>query len=252
VVGTFHAAAEASFGYAVARPFLNKAADRLAVRTAVSDEARALVGRYFPGDYLLTPNGIELARYRDAAPSDLGPGRKILFLSRLERRKGLEVLIQACTRLRDLDPTLVVAGTGPVERTLRALARELRVPVRWLGRVPEDDKPGVFKSSDVYCAPALGGESFGIVLVEAMGSGVPVVCSDLPGFRAVGGGAATLVPPGDAGRLADALRAVLSDPDEARRMGKLGSRMAGLYDWERLVGHVEGIYDRALGVGTPA
>ncbi|MDQ3879295.1 MAG: glycosyltransferase family 4 protein, partial [Actinomycetota bacterium] len=149
VVGTFHAAADSSVGYRVARPVLARAAGRLSVRTAVSDEARSFISKYFPGTYRLTPNGVDFATFRDAAPADLGPGRKILFLSRLERRKGLETLLQACTRLRDLGARIVVAGTGPEERAARKLARELRVDVTWLGRVSDDDKPRLFKAADV-------------------------------------------------------------------------------------------------------
>ncbi|MEA2487630.1 MAG: phosphatidyl-myo-inositol alpha-mannosyltransferase, partial [Actinomycetota bacterium] len=137
VVGTFHASAPSSTGYRIARPVLSRAADRLAERTAVSDEARSLVETYFPGTYRLTPNGVDVAGFRDASAMDLGPGKKILFLSRLERRKGLEVLLQACTRIRDLDARVVVAGTGPEERGARKLARELGIDTTWLGRIPD-------------------------------------------------------------------------------------------------------------------
>lgn len=245
-VGTFHAAAEDSAGYRLARPVLERALRRLRVRTAVSEAARALVARYFPGDYLLTPNGVDTARFATVAPLDLGPGRKVLFLGRVERRKGLEVLVRALARAPDVDAELVVAGAGPEEAACRRLAASLGVRARWLGRLSDDDVARAYRAADVYCAPGLGGESFGIVLVEAMAAGAPLVCSDLPGFRAVAVGAATLVPPGDPDALAGALRAVLSDDAAAARMAEAGARRARDYDWERLAAGVEAAYERAL------
>jgi phosphatidylinositol alpha-mannosyltransferase len=250
-VGTFHAAAESSFGYRAARPVLERAARRLHVRTAVSDAARALISRYFPGEYVLTPNGVETDSFKDAEPMNLGAGSHILFFSRIERRKGLEVLIQAMTRLRDLDATLVVAGSGPEERRCRRLAAQLDVRAEFIGRLDQPDVARAYRGADVYCAPGLGGESFGIVLVEAMAAGTPVVCSDLDGFRAVAGGAAELVPPGEPGPLADALRAVLTDPERARTMSVTGSRLASMYDWNRLVAGVEAVYERARAGAAP-
>ncbi|MGH2981996.1 MAG: glycosyltransferase family 4 protein, partial [Solirubrobacterales bacterium] len=246
LVGTFHAAAKESFGYRITAPVLQRAAQKLAVRTAVSDAARDLIERYIPGDYVLTPNGVDTERFAGADPL-LPPGRtRVLFLSRIERRKGLEVLIQAMTRLRDLDVELVVAGSGPEERAARALAERLQVPADFLGRVSDEQVPGLYRSADVYCAPGLGGESFGIVLVEAMAAGAPVVCSDLPGFRAVAGGVAVLVPPGEAGPLADALRATLTDKERADQMRKMSKVMARGFEWQRLVVGVEAIYERAV------
>ena len=245
-VGTFHAAAEHSLGYKLAAPILQRAAGKLAVRTAVSDAARDLVARYIPGDYALTPNGVDVRRFAAVEPHVDGSPMKVLFLGRIERRKGLEVLIQAMTRLRDLDVELVVGGSGPEERSSRALAERLQVRARFLGRVADDDVPALYRGADVYCAPGLRGESFGIVLVEAMAAGAPVVCSDLPGFRAVASGAAELVVPGDAGALADALRIVLTDDAKRAEMRKTSTVIAGSYDWSRLVVGVEAIYERAL------
>jgi len=245
-VGTFHAAADSSFAYRAARRGLRPALHRLDVRTAVSDQARALIARYFPGEYLLTPNGIDARSFRSAEPLDLGPGKKVLSFGRIERRKGLEVLIQAMTRVRDLDARIVVGGTGPQERACRLLARRLQVPAQWLGHVDDADVGRLFRSVDLYCAPGLGGESFGYVVVEAMAAGTPVVCSDLPGYRAVAAGAAELVPPGQPGPLADALRRVLCDRERSERMGKAGTRLADMFDWNRLVVGVERAYERAI------
>ena len=125
-VGTFHAAHEESRAYSASRPILKRAMKRLDVRTAVSDAARDLISEYFPGDYALTPNGVEFDRFADATPMDLGPGKKILFLGRLERRKGLEVLLRAAAHLGDLDVELIVAGTGPLEKSNKATRRGAR------------------------------------------------------------------------------------------------------------------------------
>ena len=245
VVGTFHAAAESSVGYAAARPVLARAAARLRARTAVSDAARSLVARYFPGDYRLTPNGIDHDRFAQANPEDLGPGKHVVFLGRIERRKGLEVLLQAMARIPDLGADLVVVGRGPEERHARALETRLMLRVRFVGAVSDEEKARLLRRADVFCAPALGGESFGIVLLEAMAAGAPVVCSSLEGFRAVAGRAAVLVEPGDPGLLADALRRVLSDGSLSRRMRAKSAEVSAGFDWGRLVGNIEEIYERA-------
>lgn len=245
-VGTFHAAAESSFGYRASRPVLARAASRLTVRTAVSEAARGLVSRYFPGEYELTPNGVEVQRFSTADPMDLGPKKKVLFLGRLEKRKGLDVLIEAMTFLRDLDVRLVVAGGGPEERFSRSFARRLGIDATFVGRLSEDNLPRAFRAADVYCAPGLGGESFGIVLAEAMAAGAPVVCSDLPAFRSVVGDAALLVPPDEPAALARALRRTLTQPDVVEGMAARGREVADRFDWTRLAEGVEGIYESAL------
>jgi phosphatidylinositol alpha-mannosyltransferase len=249
-VGTFHAAREASLAYGATRPILKRAMKRLEVRTAVSDAARELISQYFPGDYALTPNGVEFDRFATAIPMDLGPGKKILFLGRLEKRKGLETLIRAISLLKDADVELIVAGTGPLEKSSRSLAEELGVDARFLGRVGEEELPRLYRSVDIYCAPGLGGESFGIVLLEALAAGAPVIASDLPGYRAVAAGAARLVPPGDPEELAHGLRSVLGDPDVGEEMRRIGSKLAGGFDWKRLATGVEAVYERASG-GAP-
>lgn len=245
-VGTFHASSEGSVGYLAFKPILELAANRLAIRTAVSEPARELVSRYFPGDYVMTPNGVDLARFTSVDPAPPGPGRWVLFLSRLERRKGLEVLIKAMARLTDLqDVRLAVGGTGPEENYCRRLADRLGVSVKWLGRVADEDLPALYGGVDVYCAPALGGESFGIVLVEAMAAGAPVVCSALEGFTAVAGPAAALALPGDPAALAARLREVLTDHSRRTRMSGASRAQAALFDWGRLVSTVEELYAAA-------
>jgi phosphatidylinositol alpha-mannosyltransferase len=248
-LGTFHAAAPRSLGYGVSRPLLERAARRLDRRAAVSEAARDLVTHYFPGDYAITPNGVEVRRFRDAAPARWGRGRRVLFVGRLEPRKGLEVLLRAMTEVGDLGASLVVAGEGPEAAPLRALARRLRLEVRWLGRLDEGDLARAYRRADVYCAPNVGGESFGIVLLEAMAAGAPVVCSDLAAFRSVAGEAARRTPPGDHRALAVALRDVLGDAAEADRLRSAGARVAHRFDWDRLAAGVEELYEGCVAAG---
>jgi phosphatidylinositol alpha-mannosyltransferase len=245
-VGTFHASAESSFGYRAATPWLERTIRRLTVRTVVSEAARVLISRYFPGDYLVTPNGVEVARFQVPGVLDVGAPPRVLFFGRIEPRKGLEVLIEAMTFLRDLAPTLVVVGSGPGSRAAAARARRLGIEARWLGRVSDADKARAFRSCEVYCAPGLGGESFGIVLLEAMAAGAPVVCSDLPAFSAVAGDAALLVPPDEPPLLAEALREVVTDAKVADGLRAAGRRIAARFDWSHLALEVERAYELAL------
>jgi phosphatidyl-myo-inositol alpha-mannosyltransferase len=251
-VGTFHAATEKSAGYRAARSILEPMAQRLAVRTAVSPAARALVERYFPGDYVLTPNGVDVARFARAASNGTRSSgkKKVLFLSRIERRKGLQTLVQALAAQRDLDASLEVVGTGPQERACRELAERLLVNAEFRSRMTDDEVARAYAGADVFCAPGLGGESFGIVLLEAMAAGTPVVASDLAAFRAVAGDAAVYAEPGNPASLAGALRKVLTDGALADRLRKAGAETARRYDWDRLVGGVELAYDMALRAGT--
>lgn len=248
VVGTFHAAAGSSVGYRLARPILERAARKLKFRTAVSNAAKALAGTYFPGDFLITPNGVDLERFERATalvPTDRG--RSVLFFSRIEKRKGLTVLMDAVAKLDDPTIELVIGGAGPGEKDARSRASSARINARFVGRVDEENVPGLFRSATVFCAPGLGGESFGIVLIEAMAAGAPVVCSDLPGFREVAAGAAVLVPPGDADALAAVLRRLLDSPRDRDEMSERSRRRAKLYEWSRLVHYVEHIYGMAVG-----
>jgi phosphatidyl-myo-inositol alpha-mannosyltransferase len=246
-VGTFHASADSSLGYWAATPWLERTIRRLTVRTVVSEAARVLISRYFSGDYLVTPSGVEVARFEEPGELDVGPPPRVLFFGRIEPRKGLEVLIEALTFLRDLEPTLVVVGSGPSQRMCAARARRLGIEARWLGRVSDPDKARAFRSAEVYCAPGLGGESFGIVLLEAMAAGTPVVCSDLPAFGAVAGDAAVLVPPDEPRLLAEGLRKVLTDPATAATLRAAGRDVARRFDWAQLAGAVEQAYELALG-----
>jgi phosphatidyl-myo-inositol alpha-mannosyltransferase len=237
VVGTFHASAPKSLGYAIASPILTKFVSRLKVRIAVSEAGRGFVSRYFPGEYRLIPNGVEVRRYREAKPDEslLSTKPFVLFVGRPEKRKGFDMMLAAMEGLRkSTDVRLVAAGieAGPA----------LPEWVTCLGHIPEDRLPSVYKAADVFCAPSLGGESFGIVIAEAMAAGVPVVCSGIPGYLEASAGAAQTSPAGDPDALASSLQTVLSDQTLRASLVQRGARRAAELDWDVLAKDVADAY----------
>jgi phosphatidylinositol alpha-mannosyltransferase len=216
LLGTFHAAGT-SASYRYAGGPLRWLAGRLDRRCAVSEDARRLAGEHLGGEYELVFNGIEIERFAKATPEPT-EGPTILFLGRHEPRKGLAVLLEAMAEL-PADVRLWVASDGPETARLRAEAAD-DPRVSWLGRLGDEEKARRLRGADVFCAPSLHGESFGVVLLEAMAASTPIVASDLPGYRNVArpGVEALLVPPGDARALAGALRDVLTS---TRRAGEL-------------------------------
>jgi phosphatidylinositol alpha-mannosyltransferase len=207
LVGTFHAAGE-SAAYRYATGPLRWLAGRMSIRTAVSADAVALAASHLGGSYLQTFNGVEVDRFAKATP---WPTERptVLFVGRHEERKGLAVLLAALPQL-PADAVVWVAGDGPDTDRLRAsVADDARVV--WLGRIDDEERNRRLRGADVLCAPSLRGESFGVVLLEAMAARTPVVASDLPGYANVArpGREGLLVPPGDAHALGTALRTVL-------------------------------------------
>jgi phosphatidyl-myo-inositol alpha-mannosyltransferase len=243
VVATFHASAERSRAYAAARPLLSPLFKKISQRIAVSTASKRLVSAYFPGEYTLIPNGIEYDRFAGAEPAELKKGRPIvLFVGRPEPRKGLSILIEAMEQVRSrLEADLVAVGptAGDVPGWVRAL-----------GPVGQEALPGIYKAADVFAAPSLGGESFGIVLAEAMAAGTPVVCSDIPGYVEAAAGAALHCPAGDASALAKAILEVLGDSgqtsDPAAGLVARGKARASQLDWKVLVEQVSNCYTAAL------
>lgn len=239
-IATFHASAERSFAYAVAKPFLARYLFRLRSRIVVSEAARSLISRYFPGEYRLIPNGIDLAHFSGGSPdSELMKEKPfVLFVGRPEPRKGFPVVRAAMEMVRkELDVRLVVAGMRPDD------------PPNWmtaLGPVTYDRLPQIYAAADVYCAPSTGGESFGIVLLEAMAAGAPVVCSAIPGYEEASGGAALVSPPSDPESLASSIIGVLRDPALSDELRTKGRNRASQLDWDVLSEEVIDCYERAL------
>ncbi len=253
-VGTFHAMARRNLGYYYGRPFLGRYFRRLHGLIAVSVPARDFISRYFEGDYTIVPNGIDGARFRPDLPPlpELGGDGKatILFVGRMEQRKGLPVLLQAYAQLRQRrdDCQLVIVGDGPMRWAYERQCEATGVPdVRFLGHVSADILPRIYAGSDVFCSPANGGESFGIVLLEAMASGVPVVASAIPGFSQVveARGDGLLVPPGKPEGFARALESLIADPGLRRSMGGRGLEKSRRYDWRVVGDQILDVYAQA-------
>jgi phosphatidyl-myo-inositol alpha-mannosyltransferase len=224
IVGTFHAAGHVG-PYTWGRVPLRMIAKRLDHRVAVSGDAKDLAQRYLKGDYEVLYNGIEIDRYSKATPWPT-EHPTVFFVGRHEPRKGLAVLLDALTHLGS-DLRVWVAGTGPETDALKARhADDSRI--EWLGRISDDEKARRIRGADVFCAPSLGGESFGIVLLEGMAAGTPVVASALPGYTNVATADldALLVTPGDSVELARAIDAVLDDAERADRLVAAGHQRA--------------------------
>ena len=248
-VATFHAYSGWSPSYEFGKRMLQRFARRLHGRIAVSAAARHFIERYFPGDYKVIPNGVDLkrfvgvtpfARWRDGTPN-------ILYVGRFESRKGLIYLLKAYRDLRHqgLEARLLVVGTGPQEREVRRYIATRRLTgIELLGRVSEEDKNRAFATSDIYCSPATGQESFGIVLLEAMAAGTAIVCSDIHGYKGVvrRGEQALLVPPKDVDALGSALATLLADPEMRARMGASGRERAKQFSWESITAKVDDYY----------
>jgi phosphatidylinositol alpha-mannosyltransferase len=248
-VGTFHAFAGWSPSYEFGRRMLSGFARRLHGRIAVSSAAWHFINRYFPGDYKVIPNGVDVELFRNAAPIERWQDgtRNILFVGRLEERKGVMHLLRAYRRLRqsNIDARLLIVGSGPLERDVRRYVATRRLRgVELIGRVSDEEKARYFKTADVYVSPATGQESFGIVLLEAMAAGAPIVCSDIHGYKGVvrRDRDAILVPPRDHGALAEGIRAVLQDPVRQARMRQSEQERAEQFSWERITAKVDDYY----------
>ncbi|MFM2105679.1 MAG: hypothetical protein RL338_711 [Chloroflexota bacterium] len=248
-VATFHAYAGFSPSYEFGSRVLGGYGRRLHGRIAVSAAARHFIDRFFPGDYRVIPNGVDVARYRDAVPvARWQDGRRnVLFVGRHEPRKGLLHLLKAYRIMRkaDCDCRLLVVGSGPQEREARRYVATRRLGgVEFLGRVSDREKAALFKTADVYVSPATGRESFGIVLLEAMAAGTPIVASDIHGYKGVvkRGEQGLLVPPGDAKAIAAATMSLLGDPALRERMGASGLARAEAFSWEQVTERVDAYY----------
>ncbi|GAA0933030.1 glycosyltransferase family 4 protein [Nonomuraea longicatena] len=245
IVATFHASFTRSRAIAVAEPLLRSALEKLHGRICVSDAARKSLVEQFGGDAVLIPNGVTVARYAgEAGPLDgWGPdGATIGFLGRLdEERKGLPILLEALKRLPGVK--LLVAGPGEAK-----IPKELRDRVTLLGMVSEADKIRVYHSVDVFCAPNTRGESFGIVLAEAMAAGATVLASDIPAFRRVldEGQAGALFANGDPDSLAREARALLDAPERRVKLASAARVAVRKYDWSTVARDVMRVYETVM------
>ncbi len=246
IVATFHAAGE-SLSYKYLSAPLKGFASAIDHRVAVSKDAVLLAQRYIGGDYQILPNGVELDRFlstsRIATSSDR---QSVFFCGRHEPRKGLEVLLQAHATLPD-NVDIWIASEGPeTERLKREWAGDSRLI--WLGRISDAEKAQRLAQADVFCAPSLGGESFGVVLIEAMAASTPIVASALDGYMNVATHEvdALLVEPNDPHALESALRRILLDQDLRRRLVSNGQSRASGFSMVQLAQTYVDIYRRVI------
>ena len=249
IVATFHAAAIRSLFLSAWGPVVRPWLERIAGRIAVSDFARRLQVEHLGGDAVVIPNGVHVPAFADG-PLLPRPrtGPTVGFLGRYdEPRKGLPVLLEAMrTVVRECPGArLLVAGRGDPDELRALLGPDLEPAVTLLGELSEPDKAAFLRSVDVYCAPNLMGESFGIVLVEAMAAGAPVVAADLDAFARVleDGDAGVLVRRGDASALARVLVDLLASPARRAELTAAGHRRAADFDWATLAQQVLAVYE---------
>jgi phosphatidyl-myo-inositol alpha-mannosyltransferase len=253
-VGTFHAFARSNVGYYYGRPLLQPYLGHLHRAIAVSEPARDFVNRYFPAFPMrVIPNGIDVEVYRPG----LTPIRhlrdenvNILFVGRLEKRKGLGDLLRAYRTLTTRVPEtrLIVVGDGPLRGRVESYVARHRLPnVILAGYVPESVKPRYYNSADIFCAPATGAESFGIVLLEALASGLPVVATEVAGYMSVlePGKDSVTVPPKNWRELAASLVILCRDAELRRRLADYGVRKARRYAWDHVAAEVVEVYQEA-------
>ncbi len=255
-VGTFHAFRNTPLTYFYSKPILRPFFRKLHGHIAVSNAAREFIGEYFPVDYRVIPNGIDFPRFSRRYPPlpQLADDRPtVLFVGRLEKRKGLKFLLRAWPKVLERQPNarLVVVGRGrPLEGYRRFAARQgwSAEDVLFAGYVPAEDLPRYYQACDVFCAPNTGQESFGIVLLEAMAAGAPIVASDIPGYKDVltHGLQGLLVEPRNPGAIADAVCRLLGNPELRATMRRAGQEGAQVYDWPRVATQVLDYYAEVL------
>ena len=259
IVATFHTATVRSKWLAAWGPVVRPWLERISGRIAVSDFARRVQVEHLGGDAVIIPNGVHVAAFA-SGPSLPGyargvDGPTIGFLGRYdESRKGLPVLLEAMREVVKHYPgaRLLVAGRGDAEEARKLVGEDLRAHVALLGELSEPDKAAFLRSVDIYCAPNLLGESFGVVLIEALAAGAPVVASDLDAFARVleDGAAGVLVRRGDAAALAGALCDLLGDPARRAALSARGVTVAASYDWSVLARRILAVYETVVHPGS--
>jgi phosphatidylinositol alpha-mannosyltransferase len=258
IVATFHTANLRSRAMLAASPFLEPALEKVGARVAVSEAARRTVVEHVGGDAVLIPNGVFVDRFASAQPRPewLGRDGTVGFIGRLdEPRKGLPTLLAAMERVVTARPgvRLLVAGHGDDEEAVEDLPAPVRDAITFLGTVSEPDKARLLRTVDVYVAPNLGGESFGVILVEAMAAGTAVLASDLDAFSRVLDDArvGVLFPTGDTETLAAELLALLADEPRRAALVAAASTWVRRFDWSTVADDLIAVYETvAAGAGA--
>ncbi len=258
VVATFHTSNVRSRAMSASAAILRPSMEKITGRIAVSEYARDTLVNHVGGEPVVIPNGVYVDRYRDAEPRPEWRGDEgtVAFVGRLdEPRKGFALLADAFSRVAAGRPglRLLVVGGGDVDRARALLRASVRDQVLFLGRAPEEAKVAALRTADVYVAPNTGGESFGIVLVEAMAAGATVLASDLPAFgRVLGGGRyGVLFASEDADDLARRLTALLDDPERRAALDAAAQEAVRRYDWTTVANEIVRVYETVTGGRTP-
>ena len=254
MVGTFHATAPRQKAIFAVGPILEPAIEKLSARIAVSEMARETLTEHLATNAIVIPNGINHGFFKEAKPNPEWMGSSIGFVGRFdEPRKGLDILIKAIPEIVKANPNLriIVAGPGESEDVLKGVEQSIRNRFVFLGRVSDDDKARLLKSVDLYVAPNTGGESFGIILAEAMAAGTAVAASDLSAFRAVlnDGKAGAMFINEDAKDLARVANNLLMNKDLKVALGNSGQEWSKRYDWESVAHQIENVYGMVTSAG---
>lgn len=265
IVATFHSSQVKSRSLRVAAPMLQPGLDKISGRIAVSSRAKITVSKQLGGECVVIPNGVDVSRFdiarvsraqlTSAADPTLRTGPRIVFLGRIsEPRKGLAVLLSALPEILRIypDAQVLIAGPGDSREFAKSLPADVAAACEFLGAISESDKVTLLASADVYVAPNLGGESFGIILVEAMAAGAPVVASDLVAFTEVleGGRSGILFERGNSAALAQATLNLLAAPDVQAKLRAAGPRRAQRFDWSRVGAEILAVYDSVRPAGS--
>ncbi|MBC6448618.1 glycosyltransferase family 4 protein [Actinokineospora xionganensis] len=251
IVATFHTSTPRSRTLSAFQGVLQPFLEKVTARIAVSALARRVQVEHLGGDAVEIPNGVDVDFFRDAEPLDgyPRPGGTIGFVGRYtEPRKGMPVLLDAMRHLDLPEVRLLVVGRGDEDELRRMAGPELAGRLDLLGQVDDKTKARALRSVDVYCAPNTGGESFGIILTEAMSAETAVVASDLDAFRRVldDGRAGVLTAVNDPVSLADGLRSVLTDPSRRSLLVAEGDRRVAAFDWSVVANQVLRVYEQAV------
>ena len=255
IVGTFHVSTPKKKAIYAIGPILEPIVEKLTARIAVSELARSTLKAHFDTDAVVIPNGIDGQKYANAkvnpeysAPNSIG------FMGRFEEpRKGLQVLIDSLAIVARFIPNVkyLIAGPGDSEEFLKQLNPQLRSRIEFLGRLSDQEKESFLKSVDLYVAPNTGGESFGIILTEALSAGTAVVASDIPAFKAVleNGEVGALFKNQDSADLAKVIVGLLRDDERRKKLASNGKLSAQKYDWQVVAEQIESVYEMAIAGG---
>lgn len=255
LVGTFHVSTPKKKAIYAIGPILEPIVEKLTARIAVSELARSTLKDHFETDAVIIPNGIDGYKFAKAKVLDEFSGEfTVGFIGRFEEpRKGLQVLIDSLPIVARFIPNVeyLIAGPGESEDFLSEIDPQLRNRIKFLGRLTDQDKESFLKSIKIYVAPNTGGESFGIILTEALSAGTAVVASDIPAFKAVleNGEAGALFINEDSENLAKTLVSMLKDEEKRNRLASNGKLSAQKYDWQVVAEQIESVYEMAIAGG---